>query len=370
MTRAREIADRLKTLPAQTSLEVTHGLTLRKTAKGVNVPRLHYSAHPDRDPELHPEWKTAERKSYPSHAAWDREQEIMDEAGGGEPVFAEVLVKNWDKIVITDPKWRPHPEWRLEGGFDYGKTNPTVLERCYFDHDGVGYFCGEYYMPGLEVAQHAPRLKEMQDIFRMDVCHADPSIFPANMEQGAARPGEAQARAKSIAELYEEQGLGIFSKFHGDRSDVSFAERLLLHWGNLDERDPTIRIVCRNSSERPQPGLHQWDSPNLLWELMRTRRVKLSAQQLMSRNLSEAIVDKDNHGQDCAKYIVMSHPEPTRKSYDRRVAERVEKLWKERTPTEAMLGLSKIQEEEREAESTMSYYGGNIRHWIREMQRK
>jgi hypothetical protein len=66
MTRAQEIADRLKTLPAQTSLEVMHGLTLRKTANGVNVGRLHYSAHPDRDPQLHPEWKTAERKAYPS----------------------------------------------------------------------------------------------------------------------------------------------------------------------------------------------------------------------------------------------------------------------------------------------------------------
>ena len=126
--------------------------------------------------------------------------------------------------------------------------------------------------PDSRVAQHAPRLKDMQDIFRLDVCHADPSIFPATMEQGAARPGEAQARAKSIAELYDEQGLGIFSKFSGDRSDVSFAERLLLHWSNLDEREPTIRIVCRNFSERPQPGLHQWDCPNLLWELMRTRR--------------------------------------------------------------------------------------------------
>ena len=50
----------------------------------------------------------------------------------------------------------------------------------------------------------------------------------------------------------------------------------------------------------------------------------------MSRNLSEAIVDKDNHAADASKYIVMSHPEPTRKSYDKRVAERVEKLCKDR----------------------------------------
>ena len=69
MTRAQEIADRLKTLPAQTSLEVMRGLTLRKTANGVNVARLDYSAHPDRDPRLRPEWKRAERKAYPSQAA-------------------------------------------------------------------------------------------------------------------------------------------------------------------------------------------------------------------------------------------------------------------------------------------------------------
>jgi hypothetical protein len=66
----------------------------------------------------------------------------------------------------------------------------------------------------------------------------------------------------------------------------------------------------------------------------------------------------------------MSHPEPTRKSYDQRVAERVDKLWKTRTPTEAMNALSKIQEEEREAESTSTYVGGNIRQALAEEARK
>ena len=35
-----------------------------------------------------------------------------------------------------------------------------------------------------------------------------------------------------------------------------------------------------------------------------------------------------------------------------------------------MLQLSKIQEEEQEAESTMSYYGGNIRHYLAEEERR
>jgi hypothetical protein len=144
-----------------------------------------------------------------------------------------------------------------------------------------------------------------------------------------------------------------------------------MHWADLEEREPTIRIVCRTSSDRPQPGLHQWDSPNLLWELMRIRRVKLSAQKLLSRNLSEAIVDKDNHAMDACKYVVMSHPEPTRKPLQERVAERVEKLFKEQDMTTAMLGLSKIQEEERAKESGQgNYYGGNIRQRMAEEARK
>jgi hypothetical protein len=153
---------------------------------------------------------------------------------------------------------------------------------------------------------------------------------------------------------------------------VSFAERLMMHWANLDEEEPTIRIVCRTPSERPQYGLHQWDCPNLLWELMRSRRVKLSAQQLMSRNLSEALVDKDNHAVDACKYVVMSHPEPTRKPYEQRVVERVEKLRKDTGDmTTAMLQLSKIQQEEREAEGMQSsYIGGNIRHHLAEQARK
>jgi hypothetical protein len=333
------------------------------------VLRLHYSDDPDRNPEVTPDWKPKERKKYTSQSAWDREQEIRDEAGGGELVFADTLITHWNKIVINDPRWRPDPHWRLEGGFDYGKTNPTALIRCYFDHDGVGYFCGEYYMPGLQVWQHAPRIKDMQDVFRMALCHADPSIFSYTMEQ-QARPGQAQQRARSINELYEDEGIGIFSSFVGDRSDVSFAERLLQHWANLEQEEPTIRIVCRNYSERPQPGLHNWDCPNLLWELMRIRRVKLTAQQLLTRNLSEGIVDKDNHAVDVCKYIVMSHPEPTRKPYQERVEERLNKLW-QGDPTQAMLQLCKIQQEEREKEVFQQvYYGNNIRQKLAEEARK
>jgi hypothetical protein len=300
-------------LAPQSKVEIVRGLTVHRTKGGIPVVSIHYSGDPDRDPAVHPEWKQSERKTYSSQAAWDREQEMIDEAGGGELVFADTLVTYWDKIVITDPHWRPSPHWRIEAGFDHGKTNPTAFLRAYIDGDGVIYFCGEYYMAGKEVWEHVPELRKMPDIRRISACYADPTIFDCTMQQSLNRANTLTVResAKSINDLYLEQGIELFSPFALDRSDVGFAARLMLHWSNLERRDPTIRIVCRHRSEQPQYGLHCWDCPNLIWELMRTRREKLSAQQLLTKNVSERIVDKDNHARDAMKYLVMSLPEPT-----------------------------------------------------------
>ncbi len=48
--------------------------------------------------------------------------------------------------------------------------------------------------------------------------------------------------------------------------------------------------------------------------MLRRRRVKLTATQLLGRNQSEALVDKDNHACDGNKYVIMTRPEPTMKT--------------------------------------------------------
>jgi hypothetical protein len=106
----------------QREVDVIRGYSVRRTAGGILVPRIHYSAYSLRDPEQHPEWKVNERKKYTSQAAWDREQEIVDEAGGGELVFADVLVTHWKKIVIEDPAWRPD----YVGGVSPLRTNLKI----------------------------------------------------------------------------------------------------------------------------------------------------------------------------------------------------------------------------------------------------
>jgi hypothetical protein len=365
-SKVAEILERSKRLPPQTPVSLRRGVQVKRTSGGIPVVRLHYSAHPERDPETHPEWKKVERKTYTSQAAWDREQEVIDEAGGGELVFADTLVTHWKKIVITNPEWRPDPSWRIEAGFDHGKTNPTAFERCYVDDEGTMYFCGEYYEPGLEVWQHTPNLKRMADIRKISAAYGDPTIFDQTMQQsqGIIRPGQAQERAKSINELYIEQGIALFSPFWGDRSDVSFSARLMLHWANLAEREPTLKIVCRNYTERPVPGLHHWDCPNLLWELMRTRRVKLSAQQLLSRNVSEAIVDKDNHAQDAMKYVVMSHPQPAEKTKQQIIREALRPLVEAGDLTSANIRYRQMTEEPPERPIRLGRYRPYRTRWL------
>jgi hypothetical protein len=53
------------------------GVSLRRMLGGRPVVRIHYSADPDRDPALHPDWQQSERRKYCSQGTWDREQEII-----------------------------------------------------------------------------------------------------------------------------------------------------------------------------------------------------------------------------------------------------------------------------------------------------
>ncbi len=355
--------------PPQSRLDLFRGYQVRLTKGGIPVNRLHYSVMPSRDPEINPGWKDSERRTYTSQASWDREQEIVDEAGGGELVFADVLITYWKKIVIEDPRWQPDVDWRVEGCFDHGKTNPTALLRAYHGFDGTIYFAGEYYQPGKEVWQHAPVIRKMKDFDRIETVYADPTIFNVTSQQ-SQRLGEAVQRAKSIGELYYEQNIENFVPFGGDRSDVSFAQRLHAHWADLEHREPTVKIVCRHYTETPQFGLHNWDCPNLLWELMRSRRAKLTAQQLLTRNFSEAIIDKDNHARDAMKYELMSHPEPSYKPFERRVNERIQQM-QQIDPTTAVANYHRIVAEARaEEDDEPQYYGGNARRRIAMMQRR
>jgi len=85
-----------KFLAPQQKVEILRGLSLRRTKAGIPVTSIRYEADPDRDPEINPEWKLKERKTYSSQGAWNREQEIS--AGPGW--FADArrdIIRNEDE---------------------------------------------------------------------------------------------------------------------------------------------------------------------------------------------------------------------------------------------------------------------------------
>jgi hypothetical protein len=294
--------------------EVMQGVWERRNNQGIQILRVHYSADPERDPNLNPEWYSRERKKYSSQGVWDREQEIIYEAGGGERLFSHILSKYKHKIVITDPLWRPNPFWRQVGGFDHGKRNPTAGLVVYVDEDGCKYACGEYYMPGLGPRQNAENLRQLPNFYQARTVFADPTIF----HETQAQPDGSY---KSINQLYVEAGLvNMCAAVEND--ELTGMERILDHWhnGDLDDKEPTLKIVCRKPYDKRRDGLYPYDCPNLLWELMRTRREELTAQQLMRRNPTEKIVDKDNHQRDSLKYVLLSLPKAAEIPIEHKIA--------------------------------------------------
>jgi hypothetical protein len=230
------------------------------------------------------------------------EQEIVHEAGGGELLFAEILNRYADKIIIRNSNFQVPPFWKRIGGFDHGKTNPMAALVTAIDCDGTIYCLAEYYQPGLTPHQHMANLQNLPGFVDSHHICADPSIFYRTQAQ-------SDDSFTSIADLYQEAGL--HGLWEGENGEIAGMERILEHWRDLDHREPTLKIVCPYDYSRKRFGLFPNGCPNLLWELMRTRREQLSAAQLMRKNPSEAIVDKDNHLRDTVKYIILSLPSPS-----------------------------------------------------------
>jgi len=138
----------------------------------------------------------------------------------------------------------------------------------------------------------------MHDLERARWILADPSIFYDQVAEDKGAP-------TNIYQTYKKNNMWKMSAYQGNRSDVAFVEWIMSdYWKGLTRgRKPRLYIVCRNPSDRPQPGLHQYDCPNLLWEMRRAKRVQMTSRQLLTRNPSEALENKNNHALDVAKQI-------------------------------------------------------------------
>lgn len=216
------------------------------------------------------------------------------------------------------------------------------------DEDGVIYIMREYYSPG-EIELHVKNLKELDDFDKVENVVADPSIFYDTQAQ-------ADGTYKAIASIYREYGIDNLCPAP-ERAELLGMERILMHWRDLENREPTLKIVCTEDWSKKNYGVHNEGCPNLLWELKRTRREKMSAQLLQRKNPTEAIVDKDNHLRDALKYIVLALPEPSELPN----AEKLRRLMAAAaTPTDAMMTRLKFISQTRSSQMPV-FIGGNAK---------
>jgi len=351
---------KLDDVPAQTPLTVIKGVTVRRTQKGLTVLRLHYSAIPERDPAT-PKgkiWFERERSVYASEARWRKEQEIDANATGGEAVFGTVLSQFYETVIISDPYWTPEELGPSDviGSFDHGVTNATCLLKGYVPRRRIDrvsgralppelYVAGEFYSyrregwdntveqntavimrGGYDLASNlVPQLEKpvepMPDLDRARWIMADPSIFPDTVVQEKGKP-------TAIYRTYHKNGFYPMRAYGGNRSDVAFVEWILSDFwrGIANGMKPRLYIVCRNPSDRPQPGLHPYDCPNLVWEMRRAKRVQLTARQLLTRNPSESLQDKNNHALDCLKEMTGTLRNPTDVPFEEELQEKLEQV--------------------------------------------
>jgi hypothetical protein len=191
-------------------------------------------------------------------------------------------------------------------GFDHGVTNATGLLKAYIPRESIDprtgeqtplevYICGEFYRYRSDdwqnnVDENVAEMKKMPDLERARWIKADPSIFYDAVATDKGAP-------TNIYATYKKNGMWPMTSYDGIRSDVTFVEWIMSDWwkGISGGRKPRLHIVCRNPSDRPQPGLHPFDCPNLLWEMKRAKRVQMTSRQLLTKNASEALVNKNNH---------------------------------------------------------------------------
>ena len=88
---------------------------------------------------------------------------------------------------------------------------------------------------------------------------------------------------------------------------------------------------------------------------MRTRRERLSASQLMRKNPTEAIVDKDNHLRDALKYILLSLPSPSETPKAMKREQVVRDAYADGTYPTLALQMARLDQEEAKQSEPIEY---------------
>ncbi len=288
------------------------GIEHYRSAAGLHVIRVHYSADPERDPAT-PQgraWVDVASNGYPggiASAAWRQEQEIDWDAAGGELVFPYFETYR-SQIVI--PPFAVPDSWPIYGSFDYGHRNPASFHYYTIDFDGDVYSVWEFYAAGKGYRTMARAIRSSPFWPRLSFLPiADPSIWAKTQEVTGGDENEKKSIAQLFFELPESERILFAPGKKG--GDITVAEKIT---GDLWEKESL------HAGKKPRLQLFA-TCPFQIWELSKLRYKDWSGTMAETRNLQESIVDKDNHAWDDLKmFFTMFFMAPVRPEEDKMAA--------------------------------------------------
>lgn len=217
----------------------------------------------------------------------------MDPTAGAGELVLPFLDRLRDVMFIRG--FRPRDVDGLFGGFDVGRTNPTAFLAAAMLPNKTLVFFWEYYKRHALLNDMAMAVTRCPWYPGMEWISCDPSIWDRNQYKKEGMTSLAQMLQDEVLPEYRIEKM---MKAHG-RNDQVFVQKFSFLATN------TRKDEMGNEVPDPKILIDEDGCPNFTREL-RGLRYRESG---IDRNASEKIVDKDNHLVDCAKYIILSHPE-------------------------------------------------------------
>ncbi len=257
------------------------GLEIYNTKDGFAVAKLHYTADPDKDPERNgQEWLKKAVRGIPggkSSPMWRKEQEIDFTAYSGQLLCYHILQQYRYKIIRD--KYVKENDFKY-GSLDWGRNNPTSFHVYAVDEDKNIHSCYEIYLNETSIPDFCSLIKQCPYYQDLMWISADPSMW--------SRTQEEEQDVRSLADKFQDEGI-IFIKGKSRDDEIAINE-LLDRWDKLDTQEPKFTI---------SPKCHKQ-----VWEFERLRYKEITTAHIKQSNLSETLVDKDNHSWDDFKYFI------------------------------------------------------------------
>lgn len=264
---------------------------VRQKDAGYLVVFLHYTSDPSKRTE---EWKAFARKGI-SRDDWAQEMDIDFKAKSGKkalPVFE--LYKS--RIVV--PYFQPPAWWPRWSSHDYGLQNPYSCHFYTMAPDRKIYAYWEHYDRG-PLHVHLTPIKAHEDFKVLRDRILDASAWTAWNQSATQTPeGMTNHMVKSIAQMHEDDGVSCIPGSKMVRDPVKI-QAFHAHWDEESLKagfGPTFLIMdnCHAMIE---------ELPGIRW-----KKLSYAAQQ--EGQISEALVDANNHAFDECSNALLHLAEP------------------------------------------------------------